>query len=118
MAGKIIRSPFPTMGESGIPDSFINMSGQRSPYTKLAPRQGPRNSGPDDAGDATHRSAVQIKDAHGPRLAPVTTLYGKNAAEATQTPRRLRLMPSAIGNRDFWGARIQAGTVGPQGGAV
>jgi len=97
------------MGEHGIPDSYINMSGERSPYTKAVPKGGAK--GPADTGvqGGPRAQSVVGTETNGPLSAPQTTLYGKNAAEATDKPRNVRLVRSAIGNRDFWDARATAG---------
>jgi hypothetical protein len=108
MSEKVTTS-FPTMGDHGIPDSFVNMSGQRSPYTKLAPGVPGKNSGPDSAGGI--RKSVQIENANGPRLAPVTKIYEGNAAEANSGLRNVQVVPSAAGVSDFWAQRAVRGKI-------
>jgi|HubBroStandDraft_6_1064221.scaffolds.fasta_scaffold1054364_2 hypothetical protein len=98
-----VTTTFPTMSEGYLEGSVINMSGQRSPYTKTRPKQGPRSDAPDSVGGA--RSQV-AKDYDGPRCAPVTTIAYPNSPEASGTMRNVRLMPNRTGvSSDFWAAR-------------
>jgi hypothetical protein len=92
------------MGDHGIPDSFVNMSGQRSPYTKAGEGIGGGGKGVPDEGVKGNRTGVE-KEYNGPHFAPQTTLYAPNAAEASDQPRNVRLVRSAVGNRDFWESR-------------
>jgi hypothetical protein len=110
MSEKVTTS-FPTMGDHGIPDSFVNMSGQRSPYTQVGPGMGGpgKNAGPDSAGGV--RKSTEIENANGPRLAPVTKIYEGNAAEANSGLRNVQIMPSAAGVSDFWGQRAVRGKI-------
>lgn len=111
MANDAVTSNFPTMGEAGIPHSVVNLSGDRSPYTMVQPR---------DAGGATHsdvpgtgtkrqRSATLIREANGPRpnSIPLATRWPANAACATEIQRNVVPVPSAIGDRDFWAKRAE-----------
>jgi len=107
MADMTFSGPFPTMGDEGIPSSIVNISGERSPYTKVAPKGG-APTGPDVTSTNGHAGSTVIRDAQGPTQRPVTTICYPNAPEAS-TPRGVRVMPSAIGNRDFWAARAAAG---------
>ena len=108
---KTTHSPMATMGDHGIPDSFVNMSGDRSPYTqqgKPGEGLGGPGKGPADEGVAGNRTGVE-KEYNGPHFAPQTTLYAKNASEASDQPRNVKLVRSAVGNTDFWDARANAG---------
>lgn len=98
-------SSFPTMGDSGY-EGLVNMSGQRSPYTKDAPRHGPTT--PDMGGSpAGGRGTTMVHNTYGPTFRPVASkAYGTQYPE---TGRGIRVMPSAIGSRDFWAARAAAG---------
>lgn len=97
---------FPKMGDEGIPHSFINMSGQRSPYTQTVPKK-TMGRGASPTGTKANRGGKLIEPG-GPHFRPVTTLYRQNAAEASATQRNTRIMPSALGDRDFWKGRKAA----------
>lgn len=56
-----------------------------------------------DAGTAGHRTGHQER--LGAKYAPQMPLYVQNAAAASETQKNVRLVPSAIGNRDFWTKR-------------
>ena len=105
-----VKTDFPAMGDSGIPNEFVNMSGNRSPYTKVGPGAG--GPGKSDGPDSTDgiRKSVMIHEAHGPRLAPVTRIYEGNAAEASLTGRNVRTMERTSG--DFWAKRVDGPTIG------
>jgi hypothetical protein len=63
----------------------------------------PRGGGKSDAPVGTISG---VKPHHQERLgakyAPQMPLYEQNAASASETYRNVRLVPSAVGNRDFW----------------
>lgn len=44
----------------------------------------------------------QHQERLGAKFAPQMTMYAQNAAAASETRRNVRLVPSAIGNRDFY----------------
>ena len=105
-----VKTSFEAMGDSGIPNEIVNMSGNRSPYTQMGgPRGGAGKSDGPDSSDGIRKS-VQIHEAHGPRLAPVTRIYEGNAAEATQSGRNVRLMNRTEG--DFWAKRTNGPVIG------
>lgn len=99
-----VTSSFPTMGES-LFSSVVNLSGKRTSYTKSEARG--RSGGADvpGAGTKANRGASLIHEANGPVNKPVAMLYAANAAEAHSTQRNVRLVPSSVGNRDFWAKR-------------
>jgi hypothetical protein len=98
-------SSFPKMGESGY-EGLVNMSGDRSPYTKDQPRHGPTM--PDTGGSpAGGRGSGMVHDTYGPAFRPVASR--SFAPEYPETGRGMRTVPSAIGNRDFWAARAENG---------
>lgn len=70
---------------------------------KSVPRTGEAKGGFLEAATATHRANIQEK--LGAKLHPQTTLYKANSAEANDVQRNTRMMPSAIGNRDFYARR-------------
>lgn len=107
-----MASQFPKMGEEPLVGTVVNVSGERSPYTKSVPRKGP--AGDSESEPATHRGvgADATGEHAGPTFRPVTTLYAQNAAAASDTGRGMRTVRSAIGNRDFWDQRAsQSGEV-------
>src|SRR4051794_16746242 len=53
-----------------------------------------------EAATATHRRGIQER--MGAQFAPTAVLYKQNAAEASATQRNVRIVPSAVGNRDFY----------------
>lgn len=90
------KGKFPTMGtEAASAGSAPVLSGVLRP-------KGNTQAGAEGA-SANHRAATQER--LGFKGAPQTTLYAQNAAEASATQRNVRLVPSAIGNRDFYNKR-------------
>jgi hypothetical protein len=104
MAGESYTTSFEKMGDQGIPKSVVNMSGDRSAYTKLVGRK-TEGRGASPTGTKANRGRTMINEAHGPTFRPVATLYKANAAEASATQRNTRIMKPAMGDRDFWGKR-------------
>jgi hypothetical protein len=106
-----VTSNFQTMGESGIPHSVVNMSGQKSPYTLAQPRDagGATHSDVPGVGTKANRSATLIREANGPRpnSIPLATRWPPNAACAHDVQRNVVPVPSALGNRDFWAKRAE-----------
>ena len=93
----------PTMGNSA--STLTNPS---KPLKGMAVKKtGQEKGGFLEAATAAHR--VNIQERLGAKLHPSTVLYKANAAEAGQVQRNVRLMPSAMGNRDFNGERRQFG---------
>lgn len=102
---------FPKMGEYPTEGNLLNMSGQRSPYTTPVARKGPSGDGESEPAGA--RGQIMMDGEHnGPAFRPVTTLYQQNAAAASDIGRGMRVVPSSLGNRDFWDDRAsQSGQV-------
>ena len=101
-----IKTTFEAMGDEGIPSSVINLSGQRSPYTRVRPRGGAVAG--DDLPSSTGNRSQSLTNAEvlGPQCAPQTTLYYPNAADHEATGRNTRIVPSRTGVADnFWGSR-------------
>lgn len=89
---------FPKMGNYPA-GSVVNTSGAPSAHTITRPKQG----GPTGMIEpATAKSRANILERMGCSYAPQATLYKQNAAEASATLRNVRLLPSAVGNRDFY----------------
>lgn len=90
---------FPKMGEWPEGD-LLNLSGQRSPYTKTVGRKtGGRGKSP--TGVKKNKGAFQIQEANGPRCTIRVPLYEKNAAEANMTQKNLRNLPAVMGDKAF-----------------
>lgn len=101
MAGESFTTSFEKMGDEGIPKSVVNMSGDRSAYTKLVGRKTEGRGSDPGIGTKKNRGRTMISEAHGPTFRPVATLYKANAAEASATQRNTRIMPAAMGERAF-----------------
>lgn len=69
-----------------------------SPNVKYAPRKNAKSDAP--VGTTSHRTGHQER--LGAKYAPQMPLYEPNAAAASETQRNVRLVPSAVGNRDFY----------------
>ena len=100
-ADKINTGSFPTVG-TGLA-APVNASGAPSRNTTLAAKHG-ASGGMLEGATANHRAAV-LNEPNGPQHRITATLYAPNAAEATATQRNVRIVPSALGNRDFWDRR-------------
>lgn len=99
-------SSFPTMGDEGYA-GLVNVSGDRSPYTRAVPRQGPTS--PDmGGGGAGGRGSTMIHEAHGPQFRPVASRVYQE--EYPGTERSIRTVPSAANRGDFWTSRAMNGS--------
>ena len=98
------KSDFPTVGNSVL--SYVGCGGaaKRSKYT-IPVSKGTMGRGSSPTGKAAIRGSNKIEEASGPRCTVVAKLYEKNAAEASNSQRNVRLMPSAAGVGDFWKKR-------------
>ena len=94
------KGDFQTMGS--VNANAVNASGTPSKHTKPVAKKGGQG-GMIDAATASHRP--QIMERNGASLRISAPLYQANAAEAGLTERRVRIVPSAVGNRDFWANR-------------
>jgi hypothetical protein len=99
-------SSFEKMGDS-IPDTIVNISGQKVPYTTAVGKQGfGKNSNP-DLGSKANRGRSQIHGANGPRCRVVETIaYPNNAEDSGKTYRNVKRVR---GGSQFYGARAAAG---------
>jgi len=97
---------FEKMGDS-IPHSVVNLS-RSSPYTKTVSKN-TKGRGKSPTGAKANRGATVIHEAHGPQFHISATLYHQNAPEASAVQRNTRLLPTAVGNRDFWAQRRDFG---------
>lgn len=75
----------------------------QSPNVKYRPRNNSKGGSIPDAGTAGHRTGHQER--LGAKYAPQMPLYEQNAAAASETQKNVRVVPSAVGNRDFWTKR-------------
>ena len=97
---------FPKMGTSNARAN--NVSGAPSKNTKPVRKKSTISAKP-EAATAAHRQG-QLESL-GFKGAPQTTMSYPTAPEASQTLRNTRIVPSAIGNRDFY-LRRQYGQTG------
>ncbi len=95
-------STFPTMGDQGGVTNWVNMSGQRSPYTIPGPGIGGGGKSDLPDSDTSIRKSSEIESAQGPKAPIFTRIYEGNAAEANLTLRNVRVVPSKAGVSDFW----------------
>lgn len=95
----------PTMGDKPL-NSIMCKGGHadRSRYTISEPKK-TMGRGASPTGTAGKKGRSMIHEANGPACHVSATLYKRNAAEASATERNVRILPSAIGNRDFWDKR-------------
>lgn len=92
---------FPTMGTSG---SRVRATEKQSPNVKNVKKGGSGKGGSiPDAGTATNRA--DVLERHGFKGAPQASHSYPQAPEATLTMRNVRIVPSSLGNRDFWEKR-------------
>ena len=105
--GDPIKTDFPAMGLNGIPESVINRSGERSPYTTARPNSGPSGDSIDGVKGAPAAHTLVNAEVLGPVCAPQTTLFYPNAADHEKTGRNVKLLPSKSGVSDFWEKRAQ-----------
>lgn len=94
-------SKFPTMGTAAAQAN--NVSG--APSTKTTPVAKTGNSKGGSAEPATAANRGVSMERNGFKGAPQATHVYPNAPEASNTLRNVRLVPSAIGNRDFYNKR-------------
>jgi hypothetical protein len=81
-----------------------------SPDHGIVAKKGHSKSGaPDNAGTATHRAGVLERN--GFKGAPQMQLYVPNSDAAAQVGRSIVVVPSTMGNRDFWTARARQGNI-------
>lgn len=108
MSSDMTHSDFPVMGDSGIPSSVVNMSGERSPYTTLKAKPAAPPS-PDIAGPTGGPRTQTTVNAEvlGPLCSPQTTLFFPNAASHADTGRNTKIVPSRAGVGDMWAARSE-----------
>lgn len=95
-------SCFPTIGESVL-QHVMNVSGQRSPYTKTMAKK-TQGRGASPTGRAAVRGRSLISEANGPQFHISAKLYEQNAACASETYANTRLMKVAVPREDRVGS--------------
>jgi hypothetical protein len=88
---------FPKMGTSNA--RAVNQSAAPSKNTKRVKKKSTVSAKPEMA-TAAHRQGVQER--LGFKGAPQASMGYPTAPEAAQTLRNVRIVPSAVGNRDFY----------------
>lgn len=98
---KINTGSFPTMGTVAAP---VNASAAPSRNTHLVAKK-PGPGGMLEGATARHRSA-RMNETNGPQHRITASAYAPmTSPEAGATYRNVRLVPSTLGNRDFWDKR-------------
>lgn len=98
MAKSKITTTFEKMGDNMA--HVMNLSGVPSPYTMSQPKKG-GGVRVQNSGTNAIKGRTMIHEANGPACKIKATLYEKNAAEAGLQTRNIRILPSAMGDRDF-----------------
>lgn len=93
------RTTFEKVGNN-IAATVGNGQSARPQRGKLVQKGNSKGGGMLEAATATHRANVQERQ--GPKFKPQVALYAPNAASASETQRNTRIVPSAVGNRDFY----------------
>jgi len=100
-ASQINTGSFPTMGTVAAP---VNASGAPSRNT-LPGAKGNAKGGMLEGATANHR-APRLNETNGPAFRVQASTYPPvSNPEANLTQRNVRILPSAIGSRDFWDKR-------------
>jgi hypothetical protein len=100
-----VSTSFPVMGDSGIIDHVVNMSGNRSPYTTPVAKKGPAGDSIDGPTGGPRVQTEVNAEVLGPMCSPQTTLFYPNAADHDKTGRNTIIVPSRSGVGDFWNSR-------------
>jgi hypothetical protein len=87
---------FPTMGTEAAKLAHV----AQPQKGKSIPKTGNSKGGMIEGATATHKA--NIAERLGAKLAPQVPLYAPNAPEAAETQRNTVIVPSALGNRDFY----------------
>lgn len=100
---------FPKVGNE---TSRVRAAGDPSPNLKSRPRGGSKSGAPVGTKSAAGRTNIQER--LGAKYAPQMTMSAPQAPEAGSTGKNVRILPSAVGNRDFY-LRRQYGQTGDFG---
>jgi len=96
---------FEKVGDDGITSHVVNISGQRSPYTKPATKEGfGKNDSPPNSAKS-NKSATMIHNANGPRCFIAATISYPNSPEASKVQKNVKRVQ---GPYSFELARAQA----------
>src|SRR3954470_13725707 len=96
-AGKT-TTQFPKVGNNIAVN--VGRSQSAHPERGILVKKGNSKGGMLEGATAAHKANIQER--LGAKGAPQAVLYEANAAEASLTQRNVVLMPSALGNRDFY----------------
>lgn len=99
MAKSNTTTTFEKMGDN-FGAHVMNLSGAPSPYTTSVGKKGGGKS-VQTSGKNAIKGRTMIKGANGPACHIKATLYAPNAASAGEQTRNIRILPSAVGSRDF-----------------
>jgi hypothetical protein len=97
-AGNPQAGKFPTMGTT-VADSVSAVSGQ----PKLSVKKNNAKGGFLESATAAHKANIQER--LGAQLTPSANIVYPNSPESSLTQRNVTLVPSSVGNRDFWDKR-------------
>lgn len=105
--GEVVTSHFPAMGEGPFTDVH-DPSADRSPYTRLRPKQGGKSVAPDSV--QAHRGQSPVNaEVLGPLCRPNTTIAYSSDPLNT---RNVRVVPSRAGVGDMWAKRMEGPVIG------
>lgn len=98
---------FPKVGDEGITSHVVNISGQRSPYTKTTPKKSGKSGDIPGVGTDAHRGADSMSGTNpGPRCYIQEKISYPNSPESAKV---LRNTKRVQGPYSFELARAQAG---------
>ena len=102
--GKRLAPTITSPAKMGEEMAHPRANAAQSPNVKYQPRGGAKGgSEPATAGGRSGRLLPQSeKERLGAKWAPQMLMSSPQAPEASQTQRNVRVVQSAIGNRDFW----------------
>lgn len=93
----LTRTTFEKVGDS---ISKVATATSRGVQRGKLVKKGNSKGGMLEGATAAHRAGIQER--MGAQFAPQATLYAPNAASAGETQRNVRIVQSAVGNRDFY----------------
>lgn len=101
---------FPKVGDDGIVSHVVNISGQRSPYTKMEPKKGfSKDDAAADPKDKANKGRTMIRNAQGPRPSIQAKICYPNSGESAKVQRNVKRVQ---GPYSFELARAQAQNTG------
>lgn len=102
MTKKTLAPTVTSPAKMGEEMAYPQANESQSPNLKYAPRNGGKSDAPVGTAVPGRRN---IQERLGAKYAPQMTLYAQNAPEASSTYRNVRLVPSSVGNADFYAKR-------------